>query len=211
MPIFYQQQINEHTRLGIWSIQETEEFFRAKVPLHRQVSHPHKQLQHLAGRYLLAHLYPDFPAHLIQIADTNKPYLPDEQFHFSISHCGNFAAAIVSQNKRVGIDIEIPVPKILKVQHKFIAPAERTGFFSDQIIPGQIPGVELGIATLIWSAKEAVFKWYGDGKVDFRRHIRLRPATPSSQTIHGEFSKINIDFTIHYKIFDPLVLTWVMS
>ena len=72
MPIFFQQQINEYTRLGVWKIEENEAFFKGNVPLHRDVTHPHKRLQHLAGRFLLQYLFPDFPYHLIEIADTRK-------------------------------------------------------------------------------------------------------------------------------------------
>ena len=87
MPIFFQHQINETTRLGIWKIEETEDFFKDNVPLHRDVTHPHKRLQHLAGRFLLQFLFPDFPYELIQIADTRKPFLPRRTisfFHFSL-------------------------------------------------------------------------------------------------------------------------------
>src|SRR6478672_3549276 len=119
MPVFFQHQINETTRLGIWKIEESEEFFKNNVPLHRDVTHPRKRLQHLAGRFLLQYLFPDFPYELIQIADTRKPYLPDEQYHFSISHCGDYAAAIVSRDKRVGIDVEEPVEKIMRIADKF--------------------------------------------------------------------------------------------
>ncbi len=110
MPLFYQHNINESTRLGIWHIEEDEAFFLKRVPLKRDVSHPLKRLQHLAGRYLLTELFPDFPLDEILIADTRKPYLADEQYHFSISHCGTFAAAIVSTRHRVGIDVEQAVP-----------------------------------------------------------------------------------------------------
>ncbi|MFX6226067.1 hypothetical protein ABTF68_21555, partial [Acinetobacter baumannii] len=64
---------------------------------------------------MLRVLYPDFPLELIAIADTRKPYLPDEQYHFSISHCGRFAAAIVSSDKRVGIDIENITERVHKI------------------------------------------------------------------------------------------------
>jgi hypothetical protein len=57
MAIFYQHNINQHTRLGIWQLQEPEQFFLQKVPLKKEVTHPHKRLQHLAGRYLLTHLF----------------------------------------------------------------------------------------------------------------------------------------------------------
>jgi hypothetical protein len=60
MPIFFQQQVNENTRLGIWKIEETEEFFKGNVPQHRDVTHPHKRLQHLAGRFLLQFLFQTF-------------------------------------------------------------------------------------------------------------------------------------------------------
>ena len=60
MPLFYQHNINESTKLAIWHITEEEEFFLRSVPLKRDVSHVQKRLQHLAGRYLLRELLPDF-------------------------------------------------------------------------------------------------------------------------------------------------------
>src|SRR5215213_1796475 len=125
MPIFYQQDIDEDTRLGIWKIEEDENFFLKSVVPQRNVSHPHKKLQHLAGRYLLKFLFPDFPLSLILVADTKKPYLENEAYHFSISHCGDFAAALVSKTKRVGIDIEIPTEKIIRIAYKFLHPSEQ--------------------------------------------------------------------------------------
>jgi phosphopantetheinyl transferase len=205
MPIFFQHQINESTRLGVWKIEETEEFFKGNVPLHRDVTHPHKRLQHLAGRLLLQFLFPDFPYHLIEIADTRKPFLPDEQYHFSISHCGDYAAAIVSSDKRVGIDVEIPVEKILKIQDKFLSKEEKS-----QYTVG-LPTNDSRLPTLLWSAQESVFKWYGDGVVDFREHIQLKALHEGNETIDCFFSKSNTELTIHYRQFDHLGLAWVVS
>ena len=72
MPIFYLQNISPCTKLGVWHIAEAADFFLQQVPLQTQITHPRKQLQHLAGRYLLKVLYPDFPYDLIRIADTKK-------------------------------------------------------------------------------------------------------------------------------------------
>ena len=205
MPLFFQHPINEHTRLGIWKIEETEEFFRGNVPQHRDVTHPHKRLQHLAGRFLLQFLFPDFPYELIQIADTRKPYLPDEQYHFSISHCGDYAAAIVSSQRRVGIDVEIAVEKIVRIQDKFLNEKEK-GQWS------KVNGQEAAaVTTLLWSCKEAVFKWYGDGAVDFKKHIQLFNQQESKETIDCFFSKNESELTVHYRRFDHLVLAWVVS
>jgi len=206
VPVFFQQQINETTRLGIWKIEETEEFFKSNVPQHRDVTHPHKRLQHLAGRFLLQYLFPAFPYDLIKIADTRKPFLPDEQYHFSISHCGDYAAAIVSKDKRVGIDIEIPTEKISRIMYKFLSAKEHEQFHLIQPDKDRIP-----FSTLLWSAKEAVFKWYGNGGVDFRREIQLKKQHEENETIYSFFSKDNSELIIHYRQFEHLVLAWVVS
>ena len=206
MPIFFQHQINDTTRLGIWKIEETEDFFKANVPQHRAVTHPHKRLQHLAGRFLLQYLFPAFPYDLIQIADTRKPFLPGEQYHFSISHCGDYAAAIVSKDKRVGIDIEIPTEKISRIMYKFLSAKEHELFQLIQPDKDRIP-----FATLLWSAKESIFKWYGNGGVDFRREIQLKKQHAEIERFDSLFSKNNSELTIHYRQFDRLVLAWVVS
>lgn len=206
MPIFFQHPISESTRLGVWKIEETEEFFKRNVPLHRDVTHPHKRLQHLAGRFLLQFLFPDFPYELIKIADTKKPFLPDEQYHFSISHCGDYAAAIVSKDKRVGIDIEIPTEKILKIQHKFLSENEMKIFNNGTSITP-----DFRLLTLLWSAKEAVFKWYGDKAVEFKQDINLLGLKKDEEKIDCYFTKTENNLTIHYRDFDHLMLTWIDS
>jgi phosphopantetheinyl transferase len=211
MPVFFQHIIDESTRIGIWKIEEPEDFFSRTVPLQRNVSHPVKRLQHLAGRFMLKYLFPDFPHELIKIADTRKPYLPDEQFHFSISHCGDYAAAIVSRDKRVGIDIEIPVEKIEKIKNKFLSEKEITLFdlHGDSDKPHSTFNIK--DLTLLWSCKEAVFKWYGNGGVDFSEQIQLSKNNKDSGIINCLFAKTGDELLIHHKLFDKIVLSWVTS
>jgi phosphopantetheinyl transferase len=209
MPLFFQHQINSNNRLGIWKIEETEEFFKGNVPQHRDVTHPHKRLQHLAGRFLLQYLFPDFPYELIQIADTRKPFLANEQYHFSISHCGDYAAAIVSADRRVGIDIEIPADKIQNVKNKFLKVEELSRLDTAAGHQSLSTSHHSQFLTLLWSAKEAVFKWYGEGKVDFKEHIQLRKFQEHPEIIDCFFSKNNTPLTIHYRRFGQLMLAWV--
>ncbi len=146
MPIFFQQDIDKDTKLAVWKIEEEESFFLQHVPLQREITHPHKRLQHLAGRYLLQYLFPDFPISLIKIADTRKPFLENEGYHFSISHCGSYAAALVSKTKRVGVDIEVPTHKVEKIKHKFLQDAEWNPIHQqwmaadDKMVEGSSPG-----------------------------------------------------------------------
>jgi phosphopantetheinyl transferase len=205
VPIFFQQQINETTRLGVWKIEETEDFFKGNVPHHRDVTHPHKRLQHLAGRFLLQYLFPDFPYNLIQIADTRKPFLPNEQYHFSISHCGDYAAAIVSRKHRVGIDVEIPTAKILNIASKFLSEKEKQEFAIS------MKTVNFQLVTKLWSAKEAVFKWYGDGGVDFKEHTQLFNLQTEKETIDCYFAKTESELIVHYRLLEEVALAWVCS
>ena len=124
MPLFYQHNINDSAKLAVWHITENEDFFLKKVSVRKEVLHPHKRLQHLAGRYLLQLLHPDFPFHLIEIAASKKPLLSNGKLHFSISHCKDFAATIVSENKAVGIDVELITPKIELVKERFLRASE---------------------------------------------------------------------------------------
>ncbi|HTM91043.1 MAG TPA: 4'-phosphopantetheinyl transferase superfamily protein, partial [Flavisolibacter sp.] len=171
MPIFFQQDIDETTKLGIWKIEEDEDFFLQHVPLQREITHPHKRLQHLAGRFLLQHLFPDFPVSLIKIADTRKPFLEGEAYHFSISHCDDYAAAIVSTTERVGVDVEVPTPKIERIKNKFLNEEELI-LLDNRNCKSEILNSKL---TLMWCCKEAVYKWWSYGGVDFSEKIRLQP------------------------------------
>jgi phosphopantetheinyl transferase len=220
MPIFFQQDIDQNTRLAVWKIEEEEDFFLQHVPLQREITHPHKRLQHLAGRYLLQYLFPDFPISLIKIADTRKPYLEDEAFHFSISHCSNYAAAIVSSQKRVGVDIEVPTQKVERIMHKFLHKEELellkeewplTNAPSDT---GTNESRSVDILTLLWSGKEAMFKWWGLGDVDFRSMLRidLRPIK-NSLPLGGRFQKeeSRASYPVHWQTFNGLVLAWVVT
>jgi len=212
MPLFYQHNINESTKLAIWHITEEEGFFLLRVPLKRDVSHAQKRLQHLAGRYLLRELFPDFPLEEILIADTRKPYLADEQYHFSISHFGHYAAAIASRIHRVGVDVEKASPSIEKIRNKFLSPIESEIAFEGI----ERSGHRLRQLTLLWSAKESIFKWYSLGQVNFKDHIRwTEPYFIRSGDI-GElcfsFCKESIiPLSVYYKIFDDLVLTFVYT
>lgn len=206
MPLVYQQNINATTKIAVWHINESEDFFLAQVPLQKNISHWHKRLQHLAGRLLLKEMYPGFPVNLIQIADTKKPYLEDEPFHFSISHCGDYAAAIVSKEYRVGVDVELVNDKILQIQKKFMSEGEKK-MFNEQ---GSMNNVQY--ATLCWSVKESVFKWWGKGSVDFKRGMVL-------QSIQGDYTegklhclfKNETELVVHYLSFNNNFLTWVLT
>lgn len=190
----------------MWKIEEGEDFFKG-VPLQREIKHPQKRLQHLAARYLLSVLFEDFPYEEILIADTRKPFLQNEAYHFSLSHSGDLAAAIASRTERVGIDVEIPAEKIENIATKFLNEGELLAV-SDQL--SAMSSQQL--LTVLWCAKEAVFKWWSFGEVDFKEHILLEPfSLKEAGRIAAKFKKDdkNISVEVDYKLFAEFCVAWV--
>jgi phosphopantetheinyl transferase len=164
MPLVYQQNINETAKIGVWHITESEDFFLESVFPQKEINHPHKRLQHLAGRYLLKKIGKDFPLDSIKVNSSGKPYLENENCHFSISHCGDYAAAIISEHSNVGIDIEKANQKIEKIKNKF-STIQELELFANHAID------QIDSLTMIWSIKEAMYKWYGRSMIDFKKHL----------------------------------------
>lgn len=205
MPLVYQQDINAYTRLGLWHVTEDEQFFLNLVPLQNSITHPHKRLQHLAGRLLLKVLFPTFPLSLIRIADTKKPYLEDEAFHFSISHCGDYAAAIVSRQERVGVDVEIPRPKVASITHKYLNDFEKENMC-------RLPGEELDMLTLAWSIKETLFKWNGAANIDFKKQMQIMDCRENNGQFVADcifYKEKSIALKVHGMFVNGNSLTWL--
>lgn len=212
MPIVYQQNINYNTSLGVWNIQEEEHFFLEKVSLQREITHAHKRLQHLAGRYLLKELVPGFPAELIRIAETRKPFLEDEAYHFSISHCGDFAAVIVSSDHRVGTDIELTTDKVDRVKHKFLAARELDLIKGLAMIPGN-PGFSQ-ILTAAWCIKESLFKWYGSGEVNFKDHLHINELQLDKKGGFAQCAFVKggvVELPVQFIFLEGNCVSWVLS
>lgn len=207
MPLFYTHNINETTRLAVWHITEPEVFFnRIYIPVH-DISHPHKRLQHLAGRFLLELIDPEFPVNEIQL-DGRRPYLPDNSRYFSISHCANYAAAILSKEMPVGIDVELATDKLQLLEKKYLNEREQQLVRSSAY---EMPLIKK--LASCWSAKESMFKWYALGNVDFRRDMIIRSYCLDNETsgkVSAVFGKeVNRDCLVRFRFFENLCLAWV--
>jgi phosphopantetheinyl transferase (holo-ACP synthase) len=207
MPLFYQQNINDSTRLAIWDLQEEEAFFGGFT----EIVHPQKRLQHLGGRYLLGYLFPSFDKAAIAIAASKKPFLPDGSHQFSISHCTQYAAALVSTSSRVGIDIEAITERVHRIRHKFLHATEHEMLEKNA---SELLRLTAQL-TIIWSAKEAIFKWWGIGNIDFSEQMILDQMPVAQDGIlPAKFIEKNgteHPLVLHYKVLDAICLVWVCS
>lgn len=208
MPLVYQQNINEHTKIGVWQITESDSYFLQRVSFQYPISHPQKQLQHLAGRFLLTELLPDFPVEQIKVSKEGRPYLMDDALFFSIAHSKDIVAAIISNKKKVGIDIEIPSSKTIAIRDKFLTASE-------QAIFAELEMDQATQLTLAWSLKEAMFKWYGLGGVDFKKQMiiqRIEETQPGLFTSHATFiADKSMPLQLSSMLIEGHYLTWVIT
>ena len=205
MPLVYQQNINEHTKIGVWHILETEDFFLEKAKEQYKISHFKKKLQHLAGRYLLLEMEANISLKNILLTATGKPFLPDESYFFSISHCADYVAAIISTTSNVGIDIQQVVPKIESIKQKFLTEEEMNLLSSIAMSPNEQ-------FTFAWTIKEAMFKYFDEGAIDFKQHLNITSANIENQIWVSKsiFSKNRVQQLETKSIrFNDLFMTWI--
>lgn len=199
------------TIVSVWKISEDESFFISQLQLNeaekkhlQTICHSSKRLQWLSSRLMIRqHLNtPDFIE--LQYLEWGQPKLVNFEHHISISHTADVSAVIVSKDKKVGVDIEQSTRKVEKVAHKFISDKER----AQRTNP-----LTLEEMMFIWGAKESLYKFYGHGQVDFRKHLWVKiPESISEGTTEASIHRKNfyLEVKIHYqKIDEQYLLCWV--
>jgi phosphopantetheinyl transferase (holo-ACP synthase) len=205
MPLVYQQNINEHTKIGVWHILETDDFFLEKVTEHYKIRHFQKKTQHLAGRYLLLELAKDISIKNILLSTTGKPFLTDNSYFFSISHSADYVAVIISTKSNVAIDIQDVVPKIESIKQKFLTEEEMNLLSTLSISPNEQ-------FTFAWTVKEAMFKYFDDSGVDFKQHLNIASAIVENDVwvSKSTFNKNDVYQLPTKSIrFNDLFMTWI--
>ncbi len=130
----------------------------------------------MSVRHLLA--AEGYTDHDLYYDDAGKPHLKDGKF-ISITHSFTFSAIIIS-DREVGIDIEKQREKILLIAHKFTPIEEyRTLANTDALVRK---------LTIVWGAKEAVYKLYAQPKVSFLQHINITDFDFDDQKTTGKIT-----------------------
>ncbi|BCY28093.1 4'-phosphopantetheinyl transferase family protein [Flavobacterium okayamense] len=189
MPFHKSIVINNFTTAYFWKITEDfNELFRAVqlkdlslARLEKMKSESH-QKGFLAVRMLLQHLgYSDFD---LFYDESGKPHLEKKEerekkkdLHISISHSFDFSCICISSDKIVGIDIEIIKPKILKIAPRFMDLSHLENLSENDRIEK---------ATVIWGAKESIFKIKNEKGISFPNHIFEAPFFLSDSNCNAE-------------------------
>jgi 4'-phosphopantetheinyl transferase len=173
MPVIYNKDVDDHTILAVWKIEEGEEELLSGLQLKKHeldfldtLSPGKRLLQWLSTRFLLRTLLNTSEYIDCRMDEHGKPYLANSSYSISLSHSYDYAAVMIGREKGVGVDIELIKPKIHRIQQKFLSPLELAQ-----------PGIKDNTQALYvcWCVKEAVYKWYGKKGLQFRKHIHIQP------------------------------------
>lgn len=124
--------------------------------------HPSKLKEYLMIRQMLKSTH---PSHKILYKTIGQPYLSPKDYFISITHSFPFAALAISE-KRVGIDIEKIMPKILRIKSKFVHESEFSWIEKDR---------EVEYLTVIWTIKEALYKLHPSKYWSLKKHYKVEP------------------------------------
>lgn len=214
MPLHSLTPLSETACLGLWHLTEPVEALHALLPSEAGYHHLQPEgrdatrgRQWLAGRALAHRLLQDVAGTSATLRNdpNGRPHFPAlPGVGVSLSHSGEWVAAVVAANQAVGTDIELIRPKAQQLAPRFLSEAERAN-------AGDDPAKH----SLYWSAKETLYKLHSRRGLVFKEHIQLDPfglREAGVLTGHLLLENSRSQHQIHYLRPSPdYVLTYTLS
>ena len=203
MPIIYRKNIKNHGVLGVWKITEsvddmlsmiqfTDEDHLTFEKFKIKSRQAHWLAYRLAARQLLD---PDEECSFFY-DDNGKLHFANLNYQISVTHSGVYAGVIISKNRYVGLDIEKLGDRIEHLAEKFLMKEELKNLPAEN---------QQRYLTVLWSAKEALYKLFGKPKVQFDRDIFLSPFELKRKgEFEGRISNYGVvrDYVLEYEFSD---------
>lgn len=208
MPLLKMPTLKNNGAWALWRIDEEESALAVLTPEQCPedlVSIP-KRLEWLAGRITIKTLVEQMalPYPGMWKDEFGKPHLKGMQHGISLSHSYPYVAAQIHPTESVGIDLEQPKEKLLRIAGRILSPSELEN-----------AGSNVTKHCVYWCAKETMYKVYGRRALHFAKHLLLDPFTLApagdiSGTIYAEpvqrrvsmHYQVEADFVVVYTIFN---------
>jgi 4'-phosphopantetheinyl transferase EntD len=155
---------------ALWRLAEDEDFLKHLVPglepIPNHITNVKKRLEFIGARVLIAELLKQWghEFHGLTKDEFGKPYPKNYPYQISLSHSYPYVAAILQKHGSVGIDLEQPKEKLLRVASRVLHPEELAD-----------AGTDIVKHCIYWSAKESLVKIHGKKDLVFAENIRISP------------------------------------
>jgi phosphopantetheinyl transferase len=135
---------------------------------------------------------------------SGKPYLASDRY-ISISH-GDQLASVITGTVPMGIDVQLPNSKIEIIRKRFCS--------SEELTEAEKSENPLAYLTTIWSAKEAIFKIFGE-QVHFAEDIRIFPFATEDSALKAVIRRSGVELfpKLHREILHGhhMVIAWLSN
>lgn len=174
MPVIYNQVVYDDCQLSVWEITESFDdmyskihFFEGEEENLKNYRSNFRQLEWLSVRRLLREVRGE-PTRIVY-NEMRKPFLFNSDQHISISHSRDLTAVLLSNTRKLGLDLEYMAQNIEKVAHKFIN--------HDEYINQSLEKKNFHMY-IHWCAKEALYKLCDKQDINFRKNLTIEPFEP---------------------------------
>lgn len=213
MPLYKTINFNPSTQIFVWKITESfKELFEQvvlndsnqirldgmKSEMHQRAFLSVRKLLQETGHTDLDLYYDEF----------GKPHLHGEK-HLSITHSHNYSAIIIS-DETVGIDIELQREKIIRIADKFCD--SEFQFLAPSLITEKTQEY-IRKLTVIWGAKEAIFKIRNEKGISFKDHIKVNTFHLKNKEVTAQlhFDSLIKDFKVHFEEIENFTLVYAFE
>lgn len=194
----------EGHRIALWHCTEAIEAFKEALPFHEgdleeteKLRHPKRALEWYSSR---AALRLGLEAtETVHYMTNGKPYM--NGFALSFSHCLPITGALI-HCVMGGMDIQVADPKLAVIRPKFTHDEEWAWMANRHD--------ELDCITVVWSAKEALFKVYGE-QLAFAEQIRIEAFTPGQSELSARVYRHGLGWIAHRLRCFSLMNHWVVA
>ena len=209
MPLYKTITVNKTTKVLIWKISESFEELSFGIDLTKSSQNRVESMKselHQRGFLSVRHLLKE-----IGLVDSDlnydefgKPHLKNGK-HISITHSFTFSGIIISDEVPVGIDIEMQRDKILKIAHKFTPFQEYKTIANHSALVSKL--------TIVWGAKESLYKIYGKKKLRFLENIYIEDFRFSDEKTTGSinYDGIRSSYQVYFLEFDGFTCVYAFS
>ena len=196
MPVHKTLTVNETTKVLIWKIEESFDDLSKGIQLTQSNNDRVRKMKsdlHRRGFLSVRHLLKEVgytDADLVY-DEFGKPHLKNGKF-ISITHSFTFSGIIISDDKPVGIDIEKQRDKILKIAHKFTPIEAYKSIANHEALVSKL--------TIVWGAKESLYKIYGKKKLLFLENIYIEDFSFETNQTTGKilYESVTDEYKIHF-------------
>jgi 4'-phosphopantetheinyl transferase len=210
MGLLIKKYVNNDCLLGIWEVKEDYDYLFSKLSLLPEdlkilnsFQNRFRSIEWLSVRVLINEITGKNLS--VIYSENRKPFIKDNIYNLSISHSKDLTSVLLSEKKKVGIDVEYMSHRISKIESRFIN--------ENEVVTKDISMQKYHLY-IHWCAKEALYKICGRQNINFKENLTIEPFEPEEKGCIKGWVKnkyLNEKFQLNYFTINNYIIVWTTS